>query len=152
MAKNPTVDKVTNLIEPVLIKLGYELVDVELVKEGAYFYLRVYIDKESGVTIDDCSDVSRVLDEIIDKNGITKHDFFEVSSPGVERPLKKDKDFLKYKGSYVCVSLFSARQGKKKFEGKLIGKEQDDIIIDCEGEMLKFNKKEVSMVKTILKF
>lgn len=152
MAMNATVDKVTNLIEPVLAKMGYELVDVELVKEGAYFYLRVYIDKENGVTVEDCSDVSRVLDEIIDKNGITNHDFFEVSSPGVERVLKKDKDFERYKGSYVCVNLFCAKQGRKKFEGKLIGKEQDDVIIECEGEILKFNKKEVSMIKTILKF
>ena len=152
MAKNKTIEKVASLIEPVLVKLGYELVDVEFVKEGAYFYLRIYIDKEGGVTVDDCSDVSHILDEIIDKNGIDSHDFFEVSSPGVERPLKNDKDFDRYKGSYVCVSLFVARDGKKKFEGKLIGKEQDDIIIECEGEVLKFDKKEVSMVKTILKF
>ena len=152
MYKNSTVEKVVDLVNPVIQDMGFELFDVELVKEGAYFYLRVYIDKEGGVTIDECSDVSRVLDKMIDDKGITKHDFFEVSSPGVERPLKKDKDFDRYKGSDVCVSLFVARDAKKKFEGKLIGKEQDDIIIEYQDEVLKFNKKEVSMVKTILKF
>lgn len=152
MAKNVTVEKVSSLIEPELENMGFELVDVELVKEGAYYYLRVYIDKEGGVTIDDCSDVSRILDDIIDKNGITKHDFFEVSSPGVERPLKKEKDFEKYKGYDVRISLFKAVNGKKKYEGKLVGKQQEKITIDCEGTLIEFDSKDVSCVKTILKF
>ena len=152
MAKNTTVEKVTNLIEPELEKMGFELVDVEYVKEGAYYYLRIYIDKENGVTIDDCSDVSRILDDIIDKNGITSHDFFEVSSPGVERTLKRDKDFEKYKGHDVCVNLFKAKDGKKKYEGKLLGKQNDIITIDDDGKEIEFDIKEVSKIKTILKF
>ena len=152
MYKNSTVDKVFNLVKPVVEDLGFELFDVELVREGAYFYLRVYIDKENGVTIDECSDVSRVLDKLIDDNGITKHDFFEVSSPGAERVLKKDEDFEKYKGSYVGVSLFASRDGKKKFEGELLGKADGNIMIKQESEVFCFNEKEVSMVKTVLRF
>ena len=152
VAKNTTAEKVTSLIEPELDKMGFELVDVELVKEGAYYYLRVYIDKENGVTINDCSNVSRILDEIIDKNGIINHDFFEVSSPGVERTLKREKDFEKYKGHDVCINLFKAKDGKKKYEGKLVGKKEDKIIIDNEGKLIEFECKEVSKVKTILKF
>ena len=152
MYKNSTVEKVSKLVTPVVENMGFELFDVELVKEGAYFYLRVYIDKEGGVTIDECSDVSRVLDKIIDDDGITKHDFFEVSSPGAERVLKREKDFCKYKGSCVLVSLFANKDGKKKFEGNLIGKVDGNVLIDCAGEVFSFNEKEVSMVKTILRF
>lgn len=152
MYKNSTVDKVFNLVKPVVEDLGFELFDVELVREGAYFYLRVYIDKENGVTIDECSDVSRVLDKLIDDNGITKHDFFEVSSPGAERVLKKDGDFEKYKGSYVVVGLFASRNGKKKFEGELLGKVDGNIMIKQDSEVFSFNEKEVSMVKTVLRF
>ncbi len=152
MSRNMTVEKVTNLVSPVVEKLGFELVDVELIKEGAYFYLRVYIDKEGGVTIDECSDVSRILDKIIDDNGITKHDFFEVSSPGAERVLKKEKDFEKYKGTYVCVNLFANKDGSKKFEGELIGKENNNVVINSNDKLLYFDEKEIAMVKTVLRF
>ena len=146
------VDRVSALIEPVLNDMGFELVDVELTKEGGKFYLRVYIDKDNHVTVDDCSEVSRVLDKIIDDNGIQNHDFFEVSSPGVERALKKDKDFEKYQGHDVLVGLFSNKYGKKKFEGKLVGRKDEVIIIDCDGEMLSFDQRDVSLIKTIFKF
>ena len=152
MALNSTVEKVTDLISPIVKELGFELFDVELVKEGAYFYLRVYIDKDGGVTIDDCSDVSRVLDKIIDDNGITKHDFFEVSSPGAERVLKKESDFDKYKGSYVCVSLFANKNGMKKFYGDLVDYKDGKLTINDNDKLLNFDKKEVAMVKTVLRF
>lgn len=144
-------DKVSVLAEPLLDEMGFELVDVSLDKEGAKTYLRVYIDKEGGVTIDDCSDVSRVLDKVLEDNDITSHDFFEVSSPGIERVLKKDKDFEKYEGHDVSVKLFSNKYGKKKFEGRLVGKEDNVITIDSEGQIIKFNKEDVALVKTIFK-
>ena len=152
MALNKTVEKVKDLVKPVVEKLGFELFDVELVKEGAYFYLRIYIDKDGGVTVDDCSDVSRVLDKIIDDNGITKHDFFEVSSPGAERVIKKDSDFYKYKGYYVCVSLFVNRNGEKKFYGELEGLRDGNVAINDNGQILCFDQKEIAMVKTVLRF
>lgn len=146
------VDKVALLIEPLLDQMGFELVDVSLDKEGAKTYLRVYIDKEGGVTIDDCSDVSRLIDKILDDNCVNGHDFFEVSSPGVERVLKKDKDFEKYKGHDVGINLFTNKYGKKRFEGKLLGKCDGIITIDSEGEIIKFSKEEIALIKTIFKF
>lgn len=145
-------DRVSSLVEPLLGEMGFELVDVSLDKEGSKTYLRVYIDKEGGVTIDDCSDVSRIVDKMLDDNGIISHDFFEVSSPGIERVIKKDKDFEKYKGHDVCVNLFTNKYGNKRFEGKLIGRQEGIVTIDSEGELIKFSKEDVALIKTIFKF
>lgn len=145
-------DKVAFLVEPLLDEMGFELVEVSLDKEGSKMYLRVYIDKEGGVTIDDCSDVSRIVDKMLDDNGIMNHDFLEVSSPGIERVLKKDKDFERYKGHDVCVKLFTNKYGKKGFQGKLVGRQDGVITIDSEGELIKFSKEDVALIKTIFKF
>ena len=145
-------DKVSLMVEPLLDEMGLELVDVSLDKEGSKTYLRVYIDKEGGVTIDDCTDASRVIDKMLDDAGIISHDFFEVSSPGIERVLKKDKDFLKYKGHDVDIRLFTNKYGSKKFEGKLVGKKDGIITIDIEGELIDFSKEDVALIKTIFKF
>ena len=100
--------KTTELIQPVVEANGVELFDVDYVKEGSDWYLRVYIDKEGGVTIDDCQAVSRAFNEILDKeNYITDQYIFEVSSPGLTRPLKKEKDYAKSIGtvSYTHLTL-----------------------------------------------
>ena len=98
--------KTTELIQPVVEANGVELFDVDYVKEGSDWYLRVYIDKEGGVTIDDCQNVSRAFNEILDReNYIDDQYIFEVSSPGLTRPLKKEKDYEKSIGRMIEIKL-----------------------------------------------
>ena len=109
MAKRKVEDLVTELVLPIVEKNSFELVDVEFVKEGANWFLRVYIDKEGGITLDDCQIVSEELSVLLDeKDPINRRYFLEVSSPGIERPLKKDRDFERFKGSLVKVKTFNA--------------------------------------------
>jgi ribosome maturation factor RimP len=116
--------KISNLVyklaEPVIIENGMELVDVEFVKEGANRYLRFFIDKEGGVNLDDCEKISKIVSELLDREDPIKQAYFlEVSSPGLERPLKRKKDFLKYQGHQVIVKTYTLFEGKKKLQGKL---------------------------------
>ena len=109
MAKSNTEKKVLPLLEPIVAERGLELVDLEFVKEGANWYLRVYIDKEGGVSIDDCEAVSRALEAKLDeKDPIEQAYVLEVSSPGIDRPLKKDADFIRFQGEIIDVKLYKA--------------------------------------------
>ncbi|HEX9061972.1 MAG TPA: ribosome maturation factor RimP [Clostridia bacterium] len=130
------------------------LVDVEFIKEGANWYLRIYIDKPNGITIDDCQIVSEELGEKLDKvDPIEQSYFLEVSSPGLERPLKKERDFEKYKGETVEVKLFEAIDGKKIFEGELLGLIDNNISIKpLKGEALSFERDKVALVRRVIKF
>ena len=110
------------LAAPHAAALGLELVGVELVKEGAYRYLRVYIDKEGGVGFDDCEALSRVVDARLDEIlPNPPYDFFEVSSPGLDRPLKREADFARYVGHKVVVTTYAPVDGQKSFVGELQG-------------------------------
>ena len=113
MAKaNNTELKVLPLLEPIVEANGLELVDLEFVKEGVNWYLRVYIDKDGGVNIDDCELVSRALEAKLDeKDPIEQAYILEVSSPGIDRPLKKEADFVKYQGEIIDVKLYTAVNG-----------------------------------------
>lgn len=119
-------DSILPLIEP----LGYEIVDVEYQKEGKDWILRLFIDKDKGIGLDDCQKVSNIISEELDKIDIIPNSYLlEVSSPGIERPLKKKKDFERFKGSKIHISLFEPREGGKKYEGELLGVENDSIEI-----------------------
>lgn len=108
------------LVEPILVKRNLELVDVEYVKEGPNWFLRVYIDKEGGVDIMECGEVSEELSEVLDKEDPIKGAYFlEVSSPGVERPLKTKKDFQESINKNVLINLYAPINGEKEFEGVL---------------------------------
>jgi len=118
------------LVEPILQEKGLELVDVEYVKEGKNWFLRVYIDKEGGVDIDECGIVSEQLGEKLDQQDPIKGTYFlEVSSPGVERPLKSKADFAKHVGSNVYVKLYEPINGKKEYEGTLQEFTGESVII-----------------------
>lgn len=120
MPKERVSDIVERLAEPIVEAAGVELVDVEYKKEGANWYLRVFIDKPEGVDIDDCSHVSEQLSERLDEvDPIPNAYFLEVSSPGAERPLKKPADFERAVGTSVHVSLYEPIQGQKSYEGVL---------------------------------
>ena len=145
---------VEQLIEPFLEKEGYELVDVEYVKEGKNRFLRIYIDKPEGVSLDDCKFVSEYIGEKLDEmDPIQENYFLEVSSPGIDRKLKKDKDFEKFKGSDVEVRLYTAVDGEKNFEGQLLGLFDGDIVKVKKGEMeLELERKNIALIKLAVKF
>lgn len=125
--------KISSLVEPLVLEKGLELIDVEYVKEGAHWYLRLYIDKDGGVDMDDCADVSHVVSDMLDlKNPIPQAYMLEVSSPGLERPLKKDEDFVRFRGRLVTVHTSSTFQGYNEFTGNLIGLINDEIVLEYE--------------------
>lgn len=119
-------DTVRSLAEPVIERLnaGIELLEAEYVKEGSDWYLRLYIDKQGGITLDDCQLVSEALNDLLDEADVIKGKYlFEVSSPGLDRPLKTDRDFERYQGEDVEVHLYAPADGGKIFTGKLKGRE-----------------------------
>lgn len=132
----------------------FELVDVEYVKEGPYFYLRVFIDREGGLDIEDITDVTREINLVLDeKDPIQEQYFLEVSSPGLDRALKKDRDFIREKGKEVELKLYRSKDGKKQYEGRLMGLDEEGcIVVECEGKEYSFDKKEVAVVKLKVNF
>jgi ribosome maturation factor RimP len=125
--------QIGSLVEPLVREKGLELVNVEYIKEGAHWYLRLYIDKDGGVDMDDCSGVSHAVSEMLDQNNpIPQAYMLEVSSPGLERPLKKEEDFIRFQGSLVMVHTVSSFQGYKKFTGNLVGLINDEIVLEYE--------------------
>ncbi len=129
---NRVEQAVEKIAEGILADTEYELVDVEYVKERDWF-LRIYIDKEGGVGLDDCQEVSRLLDEQIDKlNILNERYILEVSSPGLDRALKKEKDFKRELGKKVDITLYKAVDGEKTIVGILTGYTGDSIIIGID--------------------
>lgn len=141
-------ERVKQIAEPKAEELGLELIDCEYKKEGGRRVLRLYIDKKGGVGLDDCEAVSRSVEPVLDSEDFIDEAYtFEVSSPGLDRPLKTDRDFLRYEGEDVEVGLYAAIDGKKKFTGKLIGRKDGVVSIDCGGQTLEFQQKDISKVK-----
>ncbi|RKN86482.1 ribosome maturation factor RimP [Paenibacillus ginsengarvi] len=122
---------VEEMIAPFLEQEGFELVDIEYVKEGSNWFLRVFVDKEGGIDIDDCSRISEFLSEKLDeKDPIPTAYFLEVSSPGAERPLKKPHDFVRAIGKNVFITTYEPIGGAKEFEGKLLEyKEEHGVVV-----------------------
>ncbi|WP_337937382.1 ribosome maturation factor RimP [Anaerotignum faecicola] len=129
-------------------------IDKEVVKEGVNWYLRVYIDKDGGVNIDDCEAVSRALEVKLDeKDPIEQAYILEVSSPGIDRPLKKDADFVKYQGEIIDVKLYKAQDGSKQYQGRLLGLEDGVLSIEEEnGNVVKFEQKDIASVRLAVIF
>ena len=157
MAKTRVKDIVEEIAKPIVEGLGLELVDVEFQKEGKDLFLRIYIYKAGGVSIDDCVEVNKLVDVELDRLDPIKEPFlFEVSSPGIDRPFRTNRDFERYAGEMVEVQLFKAMDGKKFFEGSLIGinsiDQEEYIVIDMEGSQREFLKSYVATVKRIIKF
>ena len=135
MGKTPVTQSVTELIEPGLLADGLELVDVELNKEGKNWILRIYIDREGGVTLSDCQKVSRLAGDLIEVEEVIEPVYtLEVSSPGLNRVLKKEKDFLKYSGKKIYVQCHAPMDGRKKFTGILTGFIDQSIHLEVDGQ------------------
>ncbi|RRD94041.1 ribosome maturation factor RimP [Clostridiales bacterium COT073_COT-073] len=136
------------MLEPIMQAHQYELVDVEYVKESGQWYLRVYADKEGGITINDCEVISRALEVKLDEaDPIAEPYVLEVSSPGLDRVLKKDKDFERYLGYSVDVKLYQAINKKKEFTGELISYNADRITIEADGQEMNFERDKVAVVR-----
>lgn len=142
-------EKVENLITKTINDLGYDLYDVEYVKEGKDYFLRIYIDSEKGIDLDDCEKVSNAINELIDKEDYIKEQYFlEVSSSGVERVLRKDKHLKANLGKEVSIKLFKQINGKKQYKGILKDFDENFITI-LEQEEIKIDRKNVSQIKTV---
>jgi ribosome maturation factor RimP len=142
-------ETISELAEPVVKACGCELWDVEYVREAGSWYLRIYIDKEGGVSINDCEAVSQALDPILDeKDPIPDSYTFEVSSAGLERALRRPSDFERFMGSYIAVRLYTSKNGSKEHVGYLTAYNDGDITIkDKKGTESTFTKNEVAGVR-----
>ncbi len=135
-------------MQDILKEAECELFDLEFVKEGHNYFLRIFIDKDGGVSIDDCEFVSRRLEKILDvEDPIEQPYILEVSSPGIERPLKKDSDYEKYKGSLVDIKLYKPINRQKIFQGELLGLADGVISIKCDDQVMSFEKSSVALCK-----
>lgn len=146
MAKRSKVaQEAFELAEPVVNELGFDLVDCSYVKESRGMVLTLYIDKRGGIGIDDCETVSRAVDPIFDEQASIDPDFFEVSSPGLTRPLETDKDYNRYSGEKADISLYKPVEGKKSFTAVIKGAEGDKatFVLD-NGEELTLGFEEIA--------
>lgn len=146
--------KTEQLLEPILKELQFELYDVEFVKEAGTFYLRAFIDKEDGITINDCEAVSRRLSDLLDqKDFIPDAYILEVSSPGLGRQLKKDKHFEKSIGEEIEIKLFKPIEKQKEFTGILESFTEKVLVISEEnGNLLEFERSNIAMVRLVVHF
>ena len=149
--------KVTELVaqfaSPIVESFGCELWDVEYVREGSERFLRVYIDKEGGIDIDDCEKIHRALDPVLDeKDPIAESYYFEVCSAGLERALKRPSDFAKFMGSAITVKLYRPRNGLKEIPCVLRGYEDGRVTVEAGKETITFEKSEVALVRLRVEF
>lgn len=146
-------ERAEKLIQPIVDEHSFELVDVEFVKEGNDYYLRAYIDKEGGINIDDCELVSKAFEEKLDKEDFIKEPYIlEVSSPGLTRPLKKDKDFQRSIGKDIEVKTFKPIEKRKDFEGELISFDNDTVTIKEDNKEFTFERKNICLIRLGFKF
>jgi len=154
MSKNKITETVETLAKPIVENLGLELVDVEYVREGTNWYLRVYIDKDGGVTLDDCEAVNKPLGEKLDEvDPIPQSYIFEVSSPGVERPFKKPEDFKKAIGQRVQIKFYKPVDGKKTTEGILeaYDNENETVSVLTENSEIKtYSLNDISKINRMI--
>lgn len=142
--------KVEELLKSTIESLGYELYDVEYAKEGKDYYLRIFIDKEEGISIDDCENVNNAINDILDQADYIKEQYYlEVSSTGLEKNLRKDEHFLKQIGNEIEVKLYKAINKEKVISGKLLSFEGEKIVLETEEEKVEIEKSNISVAKTI---
>ena len=144
---------VAELAAPVAAEFGCELWDVEYVREAGQWYLRLYLDKEGGVDILDCENVSRKVSDLLDEvDPIEASYIFEVSSAGAERQLKRPSDFEKFLGSPVLLKTYQNRDGRKEFPGVLKEYDGGAVVLEMGKQELRFEKNEVAMVRLRIVF
>lgn len=142
------------LLEPIMEEYGFELVDVEYVKEGSNWYLRAYIDKEGGITVDDCELVSRRMSVLLDEKDYVEGSYiFEVSSPGLGRPLKKEKDYARSLGKDIEIRTYRAIDKEKEFYGVLKSYDDKTVTIEMDdGAERSFAKSDIALIRLAFDF
>ncbi|MBE5906825.1 MAG: ribosome maturation factor RimP [Lachnospiraceae bacterium] len=155
MARREDYERRTEeLLTPIMDEHHFELVDVEYVKEGGNYYLRAYIDKEGGINVDDCEVVSRALSDLLDKEDfISEAYILEVSSPGLGRPLKKEKDYMRSMGKELEIRTYRAIDKQKEFFGYLKAYDEKTVTIETEEDKeLTFEKSEIALIRLAVHF
>ena len=141
------------LLQPIVEQFGFELVDVEYVKEGGTWYLRGYVDKPGGITINDCEAVSRQFSDRMDEEDFIPDSYvMEISSPGLDRPLKKPKDFERSIGKEVEIRTYRPVDHCKEFVGTLISYDNDTSTVETEGQNRAFDRKDIALVRLYIEF
>lgn len=146
--------KAEALIMPIVETGGFELVDIEYVKEGGTWYLRAYIDKEGGITVDDCEVVSRAFSDRLDEEDFIEDAYIlEVSSPGLGRPLKKEKDYARSMGKELEIRTYRAIERQKEFYGILTAYDENSVTIEMEdGTLMTFEKANLALIRLAFDF
>ena len=154
MSRRETYEKqAEELLAPVVESKGFELVDVEYVKEGGTWYLRGYIDKPGGITVNDCEAVSREFSEKLDEKDFIEDSYImEISSPGLDRPLKKEKDYQRSLGRLIEVRTYRPIDKRKEFRGVLKAYDEDTVTIEEDGSDITFQKKDTALVRLAIDF
>lgn len=155
MSRKETYEQRTEeLLLPIIEEYKFELVDVEYVKEGANWYLRAYIDKEGGITVDDCEAVSRRMSDLLDEQDFIEESYiFEVSSPGLGRPLKKEKDYKRSVGKEVEIRTYRAIEKEKEFYGILTSYDETTVTIEMEEHKeIVFAKTDIALIRLAFDF
>lgn len=156
MSKQGIEARTEELLAPIMTEHCFELVDVEYVKEGADYYLRAYIDKEGGIGVNDCELVSRELEKYLDEEDFIKEAYIlEISSPGLTRPLKKEKDYIRNIGKPVEVRTYKPIDGVKEFIGDLLRFDENTVVLDIgpeKVEEIEIPKSNISVIKQYVEF
>lgn len=154
MSRKEVLKKLRGICNSIAEDLDYELVDLEYVKENGRYFLRVYIHKDGGVDLEDCQKMSKNLSEKLDQEDPIRGTYYlEVSSPGLDRPLKSDKDLKRSIESDIEIKLYSPFDGKKDYEGKLIYFDSDSIKIEKDNqEIVEIPRESISMIRLSVKF
>ncbi len=154
MASKKEIEGITlALVEPIAEEQGFECIDVEFVKEAGQHYLRVYLDKPGGITINDCELVSRALEVKLDnKDPIKEPYILEVSSPGLDRPLKKDKDLDRHIGDMIDIKLYKAVDKSKEFSGELKAYDDETVTVLIDDQSVSFDRKDIALIRLTIIF
>lgn len=148
MAYSKTESIAIELTKPIAEKCGCYVYDVEFVREGGIYFLRVFVDKDGGISIDECEEISRALSKELDTADPIKQNYYlEVSSPGIERKLKNKEHFEKYIGKKVDIGLYKAINGSKQITAELVGFDDGVIKVKLEDDVLEVTQKETTVVK-----
>ncbi|QPJ66383.1 MAG: ribosome maturation factor RimP [Candidatus Nitrohelix vancouverensis] len=151
MAKSSISHQVTEIVEPIAQEDGLELVDVEYKKSGPSWILRIYIDKVGGITLKDCQNLSRQISDLVDINEVISIPYvLEVSSPGLDRPLKKERDFTKYAGKKIKLKTFSPIQGQKNFTGVIKDFQERTLFLQVDATIKEIPFEQISVANLVV--
>ncbi len=151
--ENRVEETIKSLVPPLIEPSGFELLEVEYQKEGNNWILRLFIDHEKGIDLDDCQMVSNLVSDELDKLDPIPHAYLlEVSSPGIDRPLKNARDFQRFQGHQVRIKLFVPKSGKKDYQGELMGIEDGLVVIRSANEKLFFRLEEIAKANIMAEF